>query len=219
MKQLILFPYAGAMGMAYYKWVKPLSQYFNVHIVEYIDKGNETTFQDIVSNVLNELSDVLEEEYIFFGHSMGASVMCSVYDQLAKKNMRLPKRVIVSGTKEYNIKITPPSQMTEEEFWDYYVNMGGISDEILENKRVLNIVLNDLKVDLNILYQFEFSEVENYYRCPVDILNGTQDILTSSKEDWEKMLGREVGYYEFEGKHFFIYSQQDAVFEFLKDLA
>lgn len=99
-----------------------------------------------------------------------------------------------------------------------YVALGGISDEVIASKELYELVTTELIKDVYLLSQFDFDEISNKFRCPVEVMIGTQDQY-STKKEWEEVLGREIEYRIYEGKHFFIYSREQEVLEEIERFA
>lgn len=225
MKHIILFPYAGSLGLAYNQWRKELSKFFHVHIINYNRTGKEKkysdsqTYQELIDKIVEELSGIMTEgEYVFYGHSMGTRVICSVYDQLVKKNMILPEQVILSGAKDYSKPVESPYAKSKEAFMEEYIALGGISDEVIASTELYELVTEELIKDVYLLSQFDFVEISNKFRCPVEVMIGTQD-KNSTKKEWEEVLGQQIEYQIFEGKHFFIYNREQEVLQEIERFA
>lgn len=223
MTKLILFPYAGSLGIGYTQWLKQLKTKFEVHRITYTElkEGKReylcNSWKELCELTFEKILPVIKEgDYIFYGHSMGSRVEYEMYQRILENGLKLPRRIIFSGC-EVLTKITQnPDAQTEEAFREEYISLGGISDEVLDCQELAELAFMDLKKDVRLLSEFRFQPVP--MKCPVEVWNGTRDKY-SEKEKWEELLGCEVDWKCYEGKHFFIYDNQEKLIEYLLSLA
>lgn len=216
MTKLILFPYAGSLGIAYNQWVKQLKSSFEVHRIVYTSlkegvRNYECTSWNELMDLLYKKIEVLaeDEDYIFFGHSMGSRAAYEMYKRLWENGKPLPRRIILSGC-EILSKITKdPDLLNEQEFREEYINLGGISDQVLACDELADLAFADLRKDVKLLSQYRFKPVP--MKSSVTVLNGDLDNI-SSKEEWDELLGTEVEWKLYKGKHFFIYDHEQEIF-------
>lgn len=223
MTKLILFPYAGSLGIGYNQWMKQLRTKFEVHRITYtelkegIRNYNCTSWEELISLTYEKILPIMKEgDYIFFGHSMGGRVEYEMYKKAVENNLPLPKQMIVSGCRVLSVPVKDPRLQTEQEFRDEYIELGGLSDEVLACKELADLAFEDLKKDAILLSEFRFSPIK--VDVPVVILNGSKD-KRSTKEEWEELFRCPVDWKLYEGKHFFIYDHQDEILEQLMALA
>lgn len=221
MKKLILLPYAGSLGLAYTKWVKVLSERFELYRVDYNRLYSEKNYYEPSSwNELVELlmkkiqSIIVDGNYIIYGHSMGVRMAVVIYYEMKKKGLPLPEKLILSGCELLSKKTKNPDEEGKEEFRKEYIEMGGISDEVLANDELAELAFEALEKDIRLLSQYDYEDYKTKIECPVSILNGRKDKI-SAKEDWEELLGIPVEYHVYEGKHFFIYDHEKEILEYL----
>lgn len=222
MTKLILFPYAGALGLAYNQWLKRLEQQFLVLRIAYNDLKSGTSqydclnWDELMDKLFEKLKSTIKEgDYIFFGHSMGSRVEYEMYRKIVEKKLPLPKIMIISGCKVFTEGVIDPTFISEEEFRKKCIKLGGISNEVLEIPELTEIVFNELIRDIKILSQFQFFPVK--IESPVIVLNGDDDEF-STKEEWEEILKCKVDWRLYEGNHFFIYKNKKEILEELCNL-
>lgn len=217
MTKIILFPYAGSLGLAYNQWVKPLKRGFEVHRICYTELKEGcrnyqcSTWDELTDLMFRKVSRLVKDgDYIFFGHSMGSRAAYEMYKKLYEYNMPLPEKMILSGCQALNHPVKNPEDSTEEQFRNEYISLGGISEEVLACDELAELAFTELRKDVMLLKDFSFEYVP--VQCPVVVLNGSKDTI-SSKEEWENLLQREVEWKLYSGKHFFIYDYQDEIIE------
>lgn len=223
MTKLLLFPYAGSLGLGYTQWLKPLAKKFEVHRIVYTELSDEKydysslDWESLIDIVFEEIAEIIKEgDYVLFGHSMGSRVIYDIYRRILANQLPIPNEIIFSGCRTLEYRTKTPDLYTEQEFRDEYISLGGISDQVLECKELADLAFDELRKDVKLLSQYRYVPVE--MKCPVTVLNGERDKI-SSKEEWETLLGTEVDWKLYKGKHFFIYDFQDDIIEELYSLA
>ena len=223
MTKLILFPYAGSLGLAYNQWMKSLRTKFDATRIVYTDlkEGKRNyecaSWEELMELLFQKVSQIVtDDDYIFFGHSMGSRAAYEMYRRILKENMPLPKKIILSGCQSLEHMTTDPDLLTEEKFRKEYIELGGISDEVLACEELAELAFAELRKDVKLLSQFRY--VKTSVKCPVTILNGELDKI-STKEEWEELLGKEVEWKLYSGKHFFIYDHETEIVDKLLSYA
>lgn len=214
-----MFPYAGSIGYAYQKMISYFDKSkFMVHMIdlngrgERVDYDSYDTWKELINDVYTQVDEIInqdDDEYVLFGHSMGAKIVYDVYIKIKQKQNKSPMYVIFSGCKvhdeinEYYKLLQKPQKNFEEE----YINLGGIPEEVLEDSDFKDYVFEVIKEDLRLLSQYEPKSkkiTEN-----VIILNGTNDDR-SSLSDWKHLCSK-ISYRIYPGNHFFIFQHPDNV--------
>lgn len=217
MTKIILFPYAGSLGLAYNQWVKQLKKRFDVYRINYTElkKGYRNyeckNWNELVELMYQKVSElIVDGDYILFGHSMGSRAAYDMYKRIYQNNLPLPKKIIFSGCKSLNHMTESPENVPEQQFRQEYIDLGGISDEVLACEELAELAFHELKKDIMLLKDFSFEPVP--VMCPVTVWNGEKDKI-SSEAEWEELLGKEVEWILYSGKHFFIYDHQDELID------
>lgn len=106
MKKVKVFPlpYAGASVSVYYRWKSLLPDNYELIMLELAGRGSrlgenfyqtvDEASEDIASKIKNVISG---DDYILFGHSMGALLAYEVYFRLLEKQVKPAIHVIFSG--------------------------------------------------------------------------------------------------------------------------
>lgn len=222
MTKLILFPYAGSLGIGYNQWLKQLKERFDTYRLNYTElkpglrEYNCHNWEELCELLFEKVRDIVKDgDYVFFGHSMGSRTEYEMYRQIVKNQLPLPKKIYFSGCTVLTKPTKDPSLSSEAEFREEYSKLGGISDEVLACKELADLAFAELRKEVQLLSQYRYEPIE--MKCPVTVLNGDRDKY-SSKESWEEVLGCNVDWNIYNGKHFFIYDHQDEIFRDLFSL-
>lgn len=101
--KIICLPYAGGSGLTYSKWKKYLEPRVELVTIEYSGRGRRYKeglidgFDANLDDVLNRIIPEIDNEYVIFGHSMGAIYAFEVVSEIEKRGLLPPRLLIVSG--------------------------------------------------------------------------------------------------------------------------
>ena len=94
--------------------------------------------------------------------------------------------------------------MPDKEFMDSIVALGGIADEVLESKELLEFILPILKNDIRIVENYVYKEREEKIQCNISVLNGTEDNIDFIKKSWKYLCDGNCELYDLNGNHFLL---------------
>ncbi|KAK3508381.1 hypothetical protein QTP70_025787 [Hemibagrus guttatus] len=163
--RLICFPWVGGGSIHYARWgrlLNPCIEVYSVRLPGRESRGKEPFFQNM-QQILDEVLDVLlpelkEKPFAVFGHSFGAMTSYAFTEYLKKVYNLEPVHVFLSGASapysETRLQSPRRSQLSDEEFLQWMISLGGTPPEILANPELLKLFLPTLRADLNV--------VENY---------------------------------------------------------
>ncbi|XP_026999793.2 S-acyl fatty acid synthase thioesterase, medium chain isoform X3 [Tachysurus fulvidraco] len=171
--RLICFPWAGGGSIHYARWERLLNQSIEalLHILAAVysvrlpgreSRGREPFFQNM-QQILDEVLGVLlpelkEKPFAVFGHSFGAMISYAFTEYVQKVYNLQPVHVFLSGASapysEIRLQSPNRSHLSDEEFLQWMISLGGTPPEILANPEALKLFLPALRSDLNV--------VENY---------------------------------------------------------
>lgn len=218
MVKIIMFPYAGSIGYAYQKMISYFDKSkYMIYMIDLNGRGERinydpyVTWNQLIKDVCKQVNDIISdgEDYILFGHSMGAKIAYDVYLELKEKEHKSPLYIVFSGCKvhdeinEYGKLLKIPQKNFEQE----YINLGGIPEEVLQDNDFKDYVFEIIKEDLQLLIQYNPKSKKIMDR--VIILNGINDD-SSSISDWKHLCNRII-YKIYPGNHFFIFQYPEKV--------
>ena len=221
--KLFCFPYAGASAVVYAGWKKHFAPSVELIPIELRGRGRRareshyTDFAEMQEDVYQIVSSqVTDGNFALFGHSMGAIVAHHVAALLKKRRFLTPIRVFLSGRKA--------PHWTIQEAYDYHLmddetlknklrELGGTPPAFFEHQELMDIFLDVIRSD--------FSIVDSYNQQEAPILDSDLSILIGKEEGYEPLTYCEWDRYTtascevrlFDGDHFFLHDQQQAVLE------
>ena len=217
--KMICFPYAGGCASFYQKWGNEIDE---IEICPIQLPGREESYREekiysmetVVEQVLEKIEDVVDQNTIFFGHSMGAKMAYEVIKELEKRGKRV-RCLIASGSGAPDI---PPKKMVhdlpEKDLLDELQRLSGTPDELLGNRDLLKCFLPMIRADFTLDETYmPISKVK--LLCPIVAWGGTEDFDVHKKdlEAWENFSYGNFQTKYFNGNHFFIKDCEDEVFD------
>ena len=225
--KLFIIPFAGGMSSTYLSWKDKLKKCEVVPITlkgreERISEALYTSFDEAVADIKDKIIRHLDEEdddFILFGHSMGAFLAYEVYYAL-KKEYISPEIIFISGRKPPVLgnDTKPVYRYKLNELKEEMISKGGMDGKFFESDELVDLFVPIIRADYKILYDYKFKEHKMNINSKVVVLNGRDD--TATKEEmlqWNKLTEEEINYYEIPGRHFFLMESQEEVLNIIED--
>lgn len=187
--KLICFPWAGGGALFYSNWGKLFPS--NIEVYGVCLPGREVRFKEpnhtSLSAVLDEVVPAVYElckdtTFALWGHSMGSLLSYEVALRLKSQYNIEPAKMFVSGvsaphSEQRKAKTPDVSKFTDEEFTESLVKLGGIPEEIVQHKDIMQMFLPALRADYLMLHDFSYDHPKDrgILTCPLDILDGRDD--------------------------------------------
>lgn len=227
--KLFCFPYAGSSSAAYMKWKKKIREGIEIVPVELPGRGAafRENLCDNMTELIEELfhkmkEDLVQEEYMLYGHSMGSWIVYYLLNRILKEQIRLPERIFVSGKEApYVRKMDEISYSMEDgEFLEKIYQLGGTPREIMDNKEILDIYVPILKNDYKLIQTCKYEEPIEKYNFDIIIFNGLQDeLMENDLNSWKQYTDKGVYIYNFEGNHFFIHNHTQEILDIISEIS
>lgn len=227
--RLFCFPYAGASASVYYPWCRDLAQDLELCAIQF--PGRETriaeepisAMEPLVAALLPELMPYLDKPFLFFGHSMGATVCFEIARRLILSGSRIPEMLFVSASRAPHLKQTedPIYLLPGEAFIKRLRSFSGTPEEIFQYPELLELYLPILRADLSIEETYTCSSVSPF-PFPISGFGGEGDKEVDHKdlEAWAQYSAPLFSLRLYPGGHFFIREhQQTLIGDMMNDLA
>lgn len=215
--RLLAFPHAGGSASAYRAFSAALSPTIEVHIAQYPgrqDRMGEPVVDDVhvLAEHLVDVAAAFPEPFALFGHSMGAIVGFEVARRLEARGI-VPAALFVSARRGPDIQKEKSLHLADDDtFLDEVSRLGGTDPSIFADPDIRALALPALRGD--------YKAVETYrYRpgpdvsCPIVALAGNADpvLHLPDVENWREHTTGSFEMEVFEGGHFFLEANLDAV--------
>ncbi|NUS45764.1 MAG: thioesterase [Mycobacteriaceae bacterium] len=220
---LVICPHAGGGASTYRPFSKALSESFDVAVFQYPgrqDRARETALRSVTEIAAGAFAEFERSPLnqgvpvTVFGHSMG-SVVAFEFTRLAEA-AGIPVRLLaVSGAVAPWRVVDMPSHPTEDEaLLDHVGGLQGTGADVLANRELMRMALPALKADYAAF---------DAYICPKDVvvdaplhaMGGEDDEFVTFGDlyGWQQHATNEIQVTMFDGGHFYLHDQVDAVSE------
>lgn len=208
-------PYAGASVNVYYAWKKIFPLGYEICLNELAGRGGryDEPFYQSVNQAAEDLADRInkkmdtDDEYILFGHSMGALLVYEIYFEMKKRGIKPPKHIFFSGRRAPQITFEKCNveNMDENTFLKMVEELGGLPKEFYKEE-IKSVFLPILKSDFFLIDNYLYQSKKNKIDCDVSVLYGTEDtsMLVEEALKWEELCDKKINFHKFDGSHFFI---------------
>ncbi|HTQ07988.1 MAG TPA: alpha/beta fold hydrolase [Polyangiaceae bacterium] len=212
--RLFCFPHAGVGASAYRLWTRGLPTTIDVCSIQAPGREDRlreaplTSIPALVDGIMGALGPELDLPFVFFGHSMGATVATEVARALEARGGSLPAHLVVSGRRPPHLPgtETPLATLPDAEFVaQVQRRYGGIPTTLLEEPEVMALLLPTLRADFTALETHRPPE-RAPLPFPVTAIGGAEDALTPREhlEAWRRETTHAFTTRLFSGGHFYL---------------
>lgn len=213
-KKVFFLPYAGGSSMNYQSCYNYFTDEIEPVCIELAGRGKRygEPFYQSISEAADDILTILEkelngEDYIIFGHSMGAILAFELFYKIKAKGVQLPKCLFVSGRAAPNAvhNVLDIKDYDDETFIKLISFYGGLPEDF-ENSEIKKLLLPVLRADFRILDEYVYEEKEGKIESDLIILCGEKDFSAAEKESikWKDFAGAHFSLHSFPEGHFFL---------------
>jgi surfactin synthase thioesterase subunit/glycosyltransferase involved in cell wall biosynthesis len=211
--RLFCFPHAGGGVLTYRKWIGALP---GVEVIPVLLPGREMrlaelpfeSMRDLVQAITPAIRPLLDTPYAFFGHSMGSGIAFELVRSLRNHGAPLPQILIVSSARapQDRTEASQKKEPSDTELIEELADLGDLTKEALE--LAFPILRADARLYRNYVYQ-----PGPPLAIPIAVYGGASDpsITPEQLDRWREQTTGSFIRREFEGGHFYLKSNPDAV--------
>ena len=219
--KVFAFPFAGAFEFSYNQIKGFFGSQIEFKTLSLAGRGKRhgeklmKNVLDISDDLYNLIKNDLHTPYILFGHSLGALLGYLVLKRIRNENKPMPLQVFFTGAKSPSkrLKTTERYLLKKEEFTKVIKNLGGSSDEVLDNPELMDYLEPILRADLEALETYVYED-DDPMEFPLFVAAGTEENI--SKDDLAAWTEITTGSFEmkwYKGSHFFIFDTREKIME------
>lgn len=218
--RLFCIPYAGGSSTIFHGWTRRMPDSVEICLVHLPGRGgrlSEPSFTQLIplAHAIGEnLSEMLDKPFAFFGHSMGALVSFEVARYLRRHARILPAALFVSGRRAPQLPDTDPRthDLPLDEFLEEIRRINGTPQEVLDNSELVSMLVPVIRADFEACQTYEYSP-EPPLDCPIIAFGGADDLEeTRDKIDaWREQTTRFFALTMLQGDHFFLHKSEAAL--------
>ncbi len=223
---LFCFPYAGGTASIYSSWHEYLTDDVELYALQAPGKANRLSempiknMEEFTTKIAENIAPLIDKDYVFFGHSLGARVAFEVSMKLVEQGFPPPKHFIVSASSAPSIKRNkaPIYGLPEAQFIGKLRELGGTPDLVLENEELRSIYFPAIRADFQILDEYQGNNGK--LAATAHVLYGLQD-NTIEVEDttyWKEHFTEHCELYPIEGGHFYVDNNKGKVLDLINQI-
>jgi medium-chain acyl-[acyl-carrier-protein] hydrolase len=206
-------PFAGGGASFYRAWMQFAPG--SIAICPLQPPGREERFVEapfdsmdaLVRAATGALMPHLAQPYALFGHSMGALASFEIVHALRERGAPLPVHLFVCGAPAPQHASHIPSiyNLPEDEFLAGVQRYGGVPDEVMRSRELLDLLIPRLRADLAVTGTYVYRE-RPPLTLPITAFAGLDDDIVTPDivEAWREQTTSAFTFTTFRGGHFFI---------------
>lgn len=222
---LLCLPFAGGNKYSYrgYEVLAPAS--LKIFTVDYPGRGARInapligSMEELVDDAYSQVRRIInQKDYAIYGHSMGGIVAFLLVRKIISNGEPPPRHLFITGT-------TAPSSgeraqrhlLDKATFIEEIRTLGGMPEEILENKELLEYIEPILRADFKVVETYRHKKDEPL-NVPITVITGTEEKMR--EEDiraWQQMTTLKADFRTMPGKHFFIFDHATQIMEIITE--
>ena len=211
--RLFCLPHAGGAPVTFFPWVSLFSNDIELVCLQYPGRAHRlkeqpcTSVRQLVDGILQEIDDLSEKPFAFYGHSLGGVVAFELTRALRDLGRPGPRHLYIGASRPPQIASTrsPIHMLPDREFIEAVnARYGGIPAVIAADDGAMEMFLPGLRGDFTAYetYQFRLSEP---LAIPITIFGGEKDTAVSSQtlDGWRQHTDAAFEIRLLPGGHFF----------------
>lgn len=209
--QLFFLPFAGGNSSSFHQITKLLDERIEIVCVEYAGRLSRckepyiTEYQEFLKDVADYINARRNGlPFSILGYSLGSAL---AFDLITNQMLNgKPEHCFLCARGSLkNIGISQRyHELSDEEFVQKMVSLGGINERILENKRFLEIYMKPVRMDYKIWSQYRYIEHNCKIACDTTIMYSPKDPLSADVREWRNLIDGNIDFYELGENHFFM---------------
>lgn len=209
------FPFAGGNKYSYRIFQQHALSHLNIVPLEYAGRGSRSIaplmcdIHEMAFDTYHQIREmIVDEDYVIYGHSMGAIVAFECLHLAIKDKQRLPLHFFASGA------VGPSSSSRQTRNWyqlprDKFIaklkELEGCPEEIFSHPELLDFIEPIIRSDFRAMETYQYVKRPRL-ELPVTVITGTDEKMPEEELYlWRDETSHEVDFRKMNGKHFFIF--------------
>ncbi|HYD78838.1 MAG TPA: alpha/beta fold hydrolase [Paucimonas sp.] len=224
--RLFCFSYAGGSAAPYLAWQTALPSFIEVCAIQLPGRGPRLAELPIRSlpQLIETLAPIIAREadlpFAFFGHSLGGLLAFELARHCQRHHLPMPEHLFVSASnaprhRRANRRL---HELDDDALIDALKDYNGTPPAALADRELMTLLLPAIRADFALVETYEYRQ-DVPLDIPITVLAGTNDkhVVSERLCRWQDETTEACSLRWFEGDHFFIHSNQDAVLDCIQD--
>ncbi|MBL6449342.1 thioesterase [Fulvivirga sp. 29W222] len=227
MTKVICLPFAGGSKYSFKEFEDYNCEGIDVVTLDYPGRGGrmrEPLLSETVAiahNLLPQAKALIgNEDYVVYGHSMGATVGFELVHFLMNAGLPQPAHLFVSGATgpaAFSRTVRNWHNLPKDELLKILKDLNGMPEEILNNDEFFDFYEPIIRADFKAVESYAYKKRQPL-NIPITVMNGTREPFD---EQEVKLWGDEtvfpVEYMKMEGHHFFIFDHVSTIINTIRE--
>ncbi len=208
--QLFLLPFAGGNSLSFMKLMRMLDSSIEAIAIEYAGRftREKEPFIDTYDIFINDVVEYIQKykrndiPFAVLGYSLGAALAFDICCKGVYGEKPVYAFFCAEGSLLAHDSARRYGELSDEEFKDKMLMLGGLDQKILGNEQEKNKYLDLIKRDFNILGQFLYTTGK--VSCDASVIYSMDDVTCIQMEDWSELIAGKTDYYRIGSGHFFV---------------
>lgn len=179
-----------------------------------------TDLDQIVDGIFAKIHIDLNDNYAFYGHSMGGMVAFLTIHKIQQNQLPMPRHLFVSGNrgpKNPRRKLEFLHRASSVNFTEGLRSIGGCPEEILNNPEAMAYFEPILRSDFRALETYCYQQTLKL-QIPITCMVGKEEDITEEEAwSWSEETTGHVEVIEFPGDHFFIFDASPKILALIRE--
>jgi len=226
--RLFCLPYMAGGASSFLGWADLLPDTVEVCAIQYPgreERTDEEPFNE-VNELVKEMAKVmlplLDKPFAFYGHSIGAGIGYKLAHYLQKEHNKKPEMFFAAGWIAPHLRspFKIIEKLTEDEImsdagWEQLIqhmrNLE-ISENILQNKKLMNEMMPSIRADILIGKRYQYVEKEPLH-CPITAFAGEKDSVFTLEQvrGWKEHTDKGFDFIVISGGHLFLREDKETL--------
>jgi medium-chain acyl-[acyl-carrier-protein] hydrolase len=218
--RLFCFAYAGGSAMLYRPWQSGIDPRIEVVALQLPGRGSRmgeppmTDINALVRELAQQITPLTDLPFAFFGHSLGGLLAFEVARYCLLHHLPLPQHLFASGCNAPQ-KRNPSENLhllSDDDLIAKLQTFNGTPPDVLAHRELMELVLPTIRADFSLVETWQYRPMP-LLNLPITVLAGKRDDRSSPEqaEAWQLETQGPSRVVWFEGDHFFIHGENDAV--------
>ncbi|MEM0910630.1 MAG: thioesterase domain-containing protein [Pseudomonadota bacterium] len=208
--RLVCFHFAGGSAQSFMPWREIFAGKHELFAAELPGRSRRysETFIESIEVAVNRFADAFRQleckPTVFYGHSLGAILAYETARRLDKTPYQIEHLILSSRSSPVNYpsSIGLP-KLTDRELLEYLKELNGTDAQVLNNKKLMDVILPVIRSDLEIIYDYEHKPTQKL-TVSLDIIGAIDDQHCPFETllDWRNITSAPADLYMIDGDHF-----------------
>lgn len=216
--QLFMLHFSGGSVYSFKLFNDSLQDFFTLEPLELPGRGLRF-HEDLINDKEAAINDLMYQikakrnnlPFIIYGHSLGAELGFLITKELEKTGDH-PHYLVVSGNPGPNLRDDEKLyDLPNPLFFEKLKDLGGLSEEILNNSELLEVFEPILRADFEIIEKDINTIPSEKINTPIYAIMGDEEKKSNQISNWKNYTGNSFDFQVLKGNHFFIYENKEIV--------